>query len=174
MSALQQKPHTASVATPGIDDLYAAHHVLLKRVAWMLCGDPHLAEDLVQETWLRAWRATDTLLEPAAARSWLITILKREHARLFERRRPELVELDGHASVLAHDPEPDKAVYLRQLLDGLTDGEREPLLLQVVEGTPVGEIAQRFGVSRNAMTIRLHRLKKQLRTMRMHDDPDHR
>ncbi|MCB1724647.1 MAG: sigma-70 family RNA polymerase sigma factor [Chromatiaceae bacterium] len=154
-------------AAPGglFETLYARHHPLLRRLAWMLCGDPVLADDLLQETWLRAWRALDALHEPGAAKGWLITILRREHARLFERRQLDCVDLDHAAPVPARDVPPDGALYLRQLLGRMPVADREPLLMQIVDGVPVAEIACRFGVSRNAMTIRLHRLRRRLREL---------
>ncbi|HPQ23321.1 MAG: sigma-70 family RNA polymerase sigma factor [Gammaproteobacteria bacterium] len=145
--------------------LYATHHDVLKRIARMLCGDPDLADDLLQDTWLRAWRAADSLNELAAGKAWLVAILKREHARLFERKRLQRVELDDRNPEFARDPAPHHAILLGQLLSGLADTDREPLLMQVVEGLSTAQIARHFGVSRNAITIRLHRLKKRLKAM---------
>jgi RNA polymerase sigma-70 factor (ECF subfamily) len=59
----------------------------LFRYAYWLCGERATAEDLVQETFLRAWRFLDSLKEEAAARSWLTTILRRENARKYERKQ---------------------------------------------------------------------------------------
>jgi len=154
-----------SAGTAGFAWLYAGHHDLLRRIAWMLCGDPHLAEDLLQETWLRAWRALDSLQDRAAARAWLITILKREYARLFERRRVDLVELDERNPELGFEAVPDRAILLEQLLGRLQPDDRESLLMQLVEGVPTAEIAALRGTSRNAMNIRLHRLRKRLQAM---------
>ncbi|MEM1082306.1 MAG: sigma-70 family RNA polymerase sigma factor, partial [Pseudomonadota bacterium] len=69
------------------DDLY--------RFAVWLCRDPTLANDLIQETYVRAWKALDKLQDPDKAKSWLITILRREFARTFERKVPPLTDIDG-------------------------------------------------------------------------------
>jgi RNA polymerase sigma-70 factor, ECF subfamily len=66
----------------------------LVRFAHWLARDRSLAEDIVQESLLRAWRSRDTLKDRGAARAWLLTIVRREHARLYERKRLELVTLD--------------------------------------------------------------------------------
>ena len=55
----------------------------LYRYAMWICGNDALAKDLVQETYLRAWKALDKLQDVKAAKSWLITILRREYARTF-------------------------------------------------------------------------------------------
>src|SRR2546430_14754766 len=66
----------------------------LLRFAHWLARDRSIAEDIVQEALLRAWRSRDALKDPGAARPWLLTIVRREHARLYERKRLELVTLD--------------------------------------------------------------------------------
>ena len=53
----------------------------LLRFAIWLSRDPALAEDVVQETMLRAWKAQDSLQDEAAAKPWLLTIVRREYAR---------------------------------------------------------------------------------------------
>ena len=54
--------------------LLHVYHKELYRFAYWLCRDPHVADDLVQETFLRAWRSLDSLLDQKAAKSWLLTI----------------------------------------------------------------------------------------------------
>ena len=66
----------------------------LYRYAMWICGNDALAKDLVQETYLRAWKALDKLKDSKAAKSWLITILRREYARTFERKVPRFTDVD--------------------------------------------------------------------------------
>ena len=66
----------------------------LLRFAQWLARDRSIAEDIVQESLLRAWRSREALKDAGAARPWLLTIVRREHARLYERKRLELVPLD--------------------------------------------------------------------------------
>ena len=72
------------------DTLVSAHSPELFRYAMGLCHNRDTAEDLVQETFLRAWRARADLRDGSAVRSWLYTILRNEHARLYERQRPDV------------------------------------------------------------------------------------
>ena len=67
------------------------------RYAYWLCKNGALAEDLVQETFLRAWRSLDSLQNDKAAKAWLFTILRRENARLYERYRPDLVDIEDQS-----------------------------------------------------------------------------
>src|SRR6202030_770304 len=66
----------------------------LLRFAFWLSRDRALAEDVVQESMLRAWKAQDTLLDENAAKPWLLTIIRREYARTFERKRLPTVSVD--------------------------------------------------------------------------------
>jgi RNA polymerase sigma-70 factor (ECF subfamily) len=76
------------------DELCTALRPDLFRFAFWLSRDRAIAEDVVQETLLRAWRAMDELRDVQAARQWLLTIVRREHARLYERKRLQTVDVD--------------------------------------------------------------------------------
>src|SRR5215470_3070547 len=73
----------------------------LLRFAFWLARDRAVAEDIVQEAMLRAWRARKELRESTAVRPWLLTIVRRENARLHERKRLPAVNL--HEMVAKQD-----------------------------------------------------------------------
>ncbi|MGO2562437.1 MAG: sigma factor, partial [Pseudoalteromonas nigrifaciens] len=79
--------------------LVHVYHKELYRFAYWLCRDPHIADDLVQETFLRAWRSLDSLLDQKAAKSWLLTILRRENARRFERKQFDYSDIEDELLV---------------------------------------------------------------------------
>jgi RNA polymerase sigma-70 factor (ECF subfamily) len=134
----------------------------LYRFAFWLCRDRTRAEDLVQETFLRAWRSLGNLREEKAAKSWLITILRREHARGYERYTPEWedTELDDLA---ADGVSHVDALQLRRGLALLPEEYREPLLLQVLGGYNCDEIAALLNLSKGAVMTRLFRARQKLR-----------
>lgn len=137
----------------------------LFRYACWLCGDRHMAEDLVQETLLRAWRFMDSLKDAKAVKAWLITTLRREHARLYERRRFDYTDVDLLAVVDRDDNGPDADVErqaLRRRIRALPADYREPLALQVLLGCSVREIATAMELSENAVMTRLFRARKKL------------
>lgn len=146
----------------------------LYHYAYWRCGCPKLAEDLVQETWMRAWRALDSLREIGAAQGWLFTILRREHARLFERQRPDLadVELETLPSASRDHDTSIEALVLHQALDSLPDSYRRPLEMQVLDGYSYDEIAKHMGISPAAVTSRLHRARNRLKAMMTEDSLD--
>ncbi len=138
----------------------------LYRYAMGLCMRPEIAEDLVQETFLRAWRSRDHLRDPQAARAWLYTILRREHARLYERQRPEA--RDPHElpeiAVTGIDGRPE-AFALRRALQTIDRNYRDPLLLQVIGGFTCREIGHMLSLNTNTVLTRLFRARKQLRAI---------
>ena len=62
----------------------------LYRYAYWLSNDSGIAEDLVQETFLRAWKSFDSLKNVHAVKSWLYTIVRRENARRFDKKSAKL------------------------------------------------------------------------------------
>ena len=89
------------------------------RYGFWVCKSQPLAEDLVQETFLRAWRSLDSLQNESAAKAWLFTILRRENARLYERYRPELVDVDDYVIVEKAVEEPENNVEKELLLEAI-------------------------------------------------------
>jgi RNA polymerase sigma-70 factor (ECF subfamily) len=64
------------------------------RDALFLCRNPARAQDLMQETFLRAWRFLGSLRDYSKAKNWLFTTVRREFARQFERYQPIFEELN--------------------------------------------------------------------------------
>ena len=81
------------------DELVSVFHQDMYRYAAWLSRDRTIAEDVVQESLLRAWKSLDSLREDGAAKHWLLTIVRRETARYFatgvdhDRLGPALVPL---------------------------------------------------------------------------------
>ncbi|MBL0651439.1 sigma-70 family RNA polymerase sigma factor [Aeromonas caviae] len=146
--------------------LVHALHGDIYRYAYWLCRDPQIVEDLVQETFLRAWKAIDTLLDDKAAKAWLITILRRENARRFERKQFDLVDLDEHPlrdqGVLPSEQEMEHE-WLRRHIARLPAEYQEPLLLQVLGGFSGEEIAEQLGLNKNTVMTRLFRARNQIK-----------
>lgn len=134
----------------------------LFRYAFMLCRNKAMAEDLVQETFMRAWRFLDSLRDEQKAKSWLMTTLRREFARQFERYQPPFddVELDQIAGNDGINPE---VWVVRRGLAKLPDKYREVLVLQVIGGYTGAEMAEMLELPRATVNTRLFRARQQLR-----------
>lgn len=141
----------------------------LRRFAFWLCRDRALAEDVIQETLLRAWKSIGSLEDPSAARSWLLTIARRELARVFERKRLPTIDVDtalesGDGALVVN--ESHEVEDMRRAILGLDVTYREPLVMQVLLGFTTQEIAGQLDLSVPAVLTRLfrarHLLRKQL------------
>ena len=167
---------TTGLAAPASDDkrretrfnrLVSVHMNDLFRYAYWISGDRAIADDLVQETMVRAWRSLDGLNDADAVKGWLLTIVKRENARRFERKR--LVTSDVPTEEVAarrvdHDTSTE-AFALRRALQRLPEEYREPLLLQVIHGYSQKEIAAHLGISVAGAGTRLFRAREKMREM---------
>ncbi|RCU48896.1 MULTISPECIES: sigma-70 family RNA polymerase sigma factor [Corallincola] len=146
--------------------LVNALHGDLYRYAYWLCHSPDIAEDLVQETFLRAWRSLDSLKDEKAAKSWLFTIVRRENARRFERKQFDVVDIDDQpvADQQSVSTEQDTENHLlRRQIAMLAPEYREPLILQVLGGFSGDEIAEQLGLNKNTVMTRLFRARNQLK-----------
>ena len=148
------------------DRLVGVWHRDMYRYAVWLCRDPAIVEDVVQEALLRAWKSLDALREEAAAKQWVLTIVRRENARYFERKRLETLDIDNltasQAAMLAESSDSDLD-DVRQAIYRLDDDYREPLVLQVLMGHSTKEIAELMGIKQGAVLTRLHRARIKLK-----------
>ena len=138
---------------------------LLRYACW-LCKDKSIADDLVQETFLRAWKSIDQLKDPLSVKSWLFTILKRENLRRFERKQFDLVDIEHTAVVDDGGKDFDELILQKQLhtaIKKLENKYKQPLLMQTIHGFKIEEIALILGLNFNTVNIRLFRAKNQLK-----------
>ena len=148
------------------DELVGMFHQDMYRFAAWLSRDRTVAQDVVQESLLRAWKSLDSLRDEAAAKHWLLTIVRRENARYFERRRLETVDVDdltpSQEALLANEPD-HELDDMREAIYRLDDDYREPLVLQVLMGYSTKEIGELMGLKQGAVLTRLHRARSKLR-----------
>jgi len=161
-----QSSENATERRQRFDQYVGVYHQDMYRYAAWLSRDKSIAEDVVQEALLRAWKSLDALREDTSAKQWLLTIVRRENARYFERKRLETVDIDNltasQAALLAEQPN-DELDEMRHAIYELEDDYREPLVLQVLMGYSTNEIADQMGLKQGAVLTRLHRARAKLR-----------
>ncbi|HVR70161.1 MAG TPA: sigma-70 family RNA polymerase sigma factor [Vicinamibacteria bacterium] len=136
--------------------------------AFRMTGNAHDAEDLVQETFLRAYRAFDGFTPGSNIRAWLYTILHRVRTDAFRRSRrsPRTVELPDEGPAV---PPPQDALArggedLSRALEALPDVFRSAVVLRDVEDFSYQEIARILDVPIGTVMSRIHRGRALLRT----------
>lgn len=134
----------------------------LNRYALWLSRNPDLAQEIVQETMLRAWRALESLRDENLVKNWLFTIARREHARYYERKRVPLMDIDcltADEKLQASTCEDEDVLEVRSAIANLDEKYREPLVLQVLLGFSLKEIAALLGLNVTTVGVRLHRAR---------------
>jgi RNA polymerase sigma-70 factor (ECF subfamily) len=164
-------------------ELVASYQPRLARILQHLVGERELAEDLVQEVFLRVYRARKTYLPGAKFSTWIFRIANniasnavRDRSR---RREYQMVDFSGsQAAVPAMDQlavassstlpvrrleGTERAEMVRQALDSLSERQRMALLLSKFEGLSYQEIADTMGLTTKAVRSLLSRSRENLR-----------
>lgn len=148
------------------------HRPAMLRVAFSWCHDRALAEDLVQDSLVKALSQADTLRDPDRLKPWLFVILGncfRDHLR---RLRPS-EDLDAlEDEILATGPRPDEAheqaevvARVRGAIAALPLGQRQAVTLVDLEGFAYAEVAAILGVPAGTVMSRLSRGRQALRAL---------
>lgn len=160
-------------------DLVQRHSRTIFRVAYRMTGNEHDADDVVQETFLRAYRQIEKFEERANFGTWLHRIavncsldLLRSRGRHEKNRITDKEDEDGE---MTHDfesrePQPDRLLLSAELkqhvlaaLDRLSGNERTAFILRHFEGMPVEEIGRALGIQVNAAKHTIFRAVRKLR-----------
>jgi RNA polymerase sigma-70 factor (ECF subfamily) len=147
------------------------HLDALYRAAVRLTGTTADAEDLVQETCLRAFQAFHQLKHPEAARAWVFAILRSVFVREADRRsrhptRPNLEDLDGTVLTHAEETSPIRQTLLHEIRRAtltLPITYREALVLAHIGGFSYREMAEILEVPLGTVMSRLFRARRMLR-----------
>lgn len=147
---------------------------VLLRVALSMTAQPGDAEDLVQDTLLRAWRSIGSF-DGRYPRAWLLTIMRNAEINRHRRRRPRLLDdpdteleryaRDRPAGASAEDTVVNRVFddAVESALADLPDGFREVVVLVDVDGLTYAEAAHILGLPQGTVMSRLHRARTRIR-----------
>jgi RNA polymerase sigma-70 factor (ECF subfamily) len=145
------------------------HGPALYRMAYRLIGDPHEAEDLVQETFRSAWNSRTRYESGRGDRAWLASILRRRAVDYWRRRappKPLASEMSPEIGVAGDDPFANEFTdEVQAALDHLPDELRETLLLVVVGELTHQEAADLLDIPLGTVLSRVSRARTRLRTL---------
>jgi RNA polymerase sigma-70 factor (ECF subfamily) len=151
--------------------LVAAHHDDMARVAYVICGDPDLAQEAVQAAWPKVWKKVGSVRDPERIKPWLVSVAANEAKQLARSRgrrwvREVAVEPgdEGLARRAGGDPA-DRAgeIDLANALAGLDLTDRTILALRYVAGFTSLEIGDAIGMTSGGVRARTARLLARLR-----------
>jgi RNA polymerase sigma-70 factor (ECF subfamily) len=152
-----------------VEELYARHHTEIYAYLTRMLRDPELAADLTQDAFIKAYRAYETLEDPAHARAWLYQIAHR--VALDDLRRRKIVRfLPWTGESRGASPSAEHLVMetrlsgdLQRALDKIPERQRAALLLAEVHDLTGLELAAALGVSHVAARALLTRARESLR-----------
>lgn len=151
----------------------AANRERLYRIAYAWSRNRALADDLVQETMIKALRHQSQLRDPAAQEAWLFSILANCYRDHFRRQRPmeDIDELE-----LTHDSTPEtehgenEIVHkVRNAVARLPEGQRQVITLVDLEGFSYVEVAQILSIPSGTVMSRLCRGRQALKELLLPD-----
>jgi RNA polymerase sigma-70 factor (ECF subfamily) len=148
------------------NELVEQHGPALYRTAYRLVGDPHQAEDLVQETYRSAWRNRQGFEVGRGDRAWLVAILRRRAADYWRRRRMPVLPSDRSPDPAVEPDDPLRDEYsdeMQHALNQLPEELRESLLLVVVAELTHQETANLLDVPLGTILSRVSRARKRMR-----------
>lgn len=155
------------------EEMVTSHLDPLYRTALRLTGRPQDAEDLVQETYLRAWRSLHTYRPGTNPKAWLFRILHNAHIdryRASTRTVQTVDEMEGQDPAFVVHETPESVVLsgvmdaeIRQALMALPEVFRSCLILADLEGFSYQEIADILGIPRGTVMSRLFRGRRAMR-----------
>jgi RNA polymerase sigma-70 factor, ECF subfamily len=149
----------------------------LRAFAISLCGNADRADDLVQETLLRAWANLDSFEPGTNMSAWLFTILRNLFRSEYRKRRREIEDADGfYAETLTSLPDQSSHLELdefRKALEQLPTEQREALILVGASGFSYEETAQICGCAVGTIKSRVNRARTRLAAILSIEGADH-
>jgi len=146
--------------------LLPPHGVALHRFALKLSAHEHRAEDLVQETFLKAWANRDKFSLGTELRAWLFTILRNTFYSDLRKKKRDVEDVDGKlAALLFEDASQEHEIELKELISAiamLPEIHRRPLILMGVYGFSQEEAAAACGCTVGTIKSRVSRGRSSL------------
>lgn len=142
--------------------LVRRHTPTVWRFARTMAPDDHAAEEIVQDTFMKAYRGLGSYRGDSAITTWLYAICRRTALDRGRRRSADVVPLDAAWSVPARGVAADERVVLEAAIAGLPDDEREAFVLSAVLGYSQEEAAALIGIPASTLRSRTSRARSRL------------
>ena len=165
------------MSSPDPRDELVEHLPAMRAFAISLTRNGAAADDMVQDSVVKAWTTVDKFARGTNMRAWLFTILRNTYYSSRRKTRREVADIDGvHSDNLAEKPAHDGRLQMTDFRDAfaqLSDEQREALLLVGASGFSYEEAAEMCGVAVGTIKSRTNRARQRLAEL-MHLDDDER
>jgi RNA polymerase sigma-70 factor, ECF subfamily len=156
------EPHASTMSEARFHEFYNATAKPLKKYLQRITGDAALADDLLQETYVRLLHRAPSTLDLAQSKSYLFRVATNLARDQFRRRRFQAAPLDERASALPLDAGGGHAADLDKVLQQISPQHRELMWLAYVEGASHREIAEVTGLKEGSIRLVLFRVRHKL------------
>lgn len=134
----------------------------LYQYAVWLTNNYSIAEDLVQDTFIKAWKNLESIKDLSKIKSWLITVLRREYFNFLKTKK----QTEEITDTIPYEIDTEEEIHileLRENIKKLSIEYREPLILQIIQGFSIKEISNILDLNEKTVSTKLFRAKKQLK-----------
>jgi RNA polymerase sigma-70 factor (ECF subfamily) len=158
--------------TSALDELYTRYGSSIFSFLVARLGDGQLAEEVLQDVMLAAWRGASGFRGESKVLTWLLTIARNRAINAARKRRLPQVPYNDALDAASDDTGPFERIMreseenaVRQMLDQLPDHQREVLVLVFYHQLSEAEVADVLGIAIGTVKSRLHRGKQALRSV---------
>ncbi|MEM6277133.1 MAG: RNA polymerase sigma factor [Pseudomonadota bacterium] len=148
----------------------------LRAFAMSLTRNSATADDMVQDTFEKAWTKFDKFQQGTNLRAWLFTILRNTYYSAYRRTQREVADPEGEiVSRMAVKPDHDGHLQMadfRKAFTQLTDEQREVLILVGANGFSIEDAAEMCGCATGTVKSRVHRARRRLAELMGFEDED--
>ena len=150
--------------TSAFDSLYRETYKLMYSYALSVTNDVHLADDAVQEAFIKIYRKADTYKTGSNPLAWMIAIVRNSSLDIMSERKNETAS-ELRVSVRSPEERVADKDSVNAILSHLNKKEREVVVLRVYGGCTVEEAAETLGISFGSANWRYHSAMKKLRKL---------
>lgn len=143
------------------DQLYQQYNQVIYRLCLGYTNDPHLAKDMVQETFLAVWKNLKKFRGDSQISTWIYRIAVNNCIRQIEKEKKQRISKNDYKVDSNTVEESAKTLLLRKLIAALPEIDRLLISLELEE-IPQVEIAEILGISHSNVRVRIHRIKEVL------------
>jgi RNA polymerase sigma factor (sigma-70 family) len=145
-------------------ELYNQYAPGIRKLCLGYTGDAMLAEDLLQESFVKVWKNMDKFRGDAAWSTWIYRIAANTCLTHLRKKNEQFVDADEERLAMIPDDERNKEQEVQLLYKCISKlAETDRLIITLVlEDKPYEEIAEITGITENNLRVKIHRIKKQL------------
>jgi RNA polymerase sigma-70 factor, ECF subfamily len=141
--------------------IYETYHQDVFRLLYFMSGNKEVSEDLLQNSFIKAFKNFQQLKQRDKFKSWIFQIARNQYLD-YLKSADVSKKIDGVEVELSQNAQAETVIELNQILNNLSPEHREVLILTEMEGMTAAEVSEITGLSESAVKSRLLRARKEI------------